>query len=174
MGQTRREFLHLAAAACVNTATGGLASVPGRQVPLRFGVNYTPRRLWWYCWQDWNQQAILEDMEGIASLGVDHIRAQCLWPVFQPGINVVNQKAVDALALLLDAADRSGLDVEVTVLNGWMSGLSFLPAWCAPLASRQGDDGRQSIPCAGGSGSRTTAFPEAGHCDWHASALSRL
>ncbi len=138
MSRTRREFLHLAAAACVSTATGGFAAAPGREIPLRFGVNYTPRRLWWYCWQDWNQQAILDDLEGIAALGVDHIRAQCLWPIFQPGINVVNQKALDAMALLLDAADRCGLDVEVTVLNGWMSGLSFLPAWCAPLASRQG------------------------------------
>ncbi len=153
MGKTRRDFLAQAAGVGMGCALAGIAQ-PGiahpriaqpqgnasSPAPLRFGVNYTPRRLWWYCWQDWDQQAILDDLEGIASLGMDHIRAQCLWPVFQPGINVVNERAVENLHRLLDAADRCSLDVEVTVLNGWMSGLSFLPAWSAPLAVGHGGD----------------------------------
>ncbi len=133
MIETRREFLQAAAALGLGNT---LYSRPAlaKSSELRFGVNYTPRRLWWYCWQDWNQQAVLDDLEAIAALGMDHIRAQCLWPIFQPGINVVNERAVERLHYLLDAADQSGLDVEITVLNGWMSGLSFLPAWSAPLA----------------------------------------
>jgi hypothetical protein len=100
----------------------------------RFGVNYVPRKRWWYCWLDWDQQAIEEDLSGIAGLGLDHIRIQCLWPYFQPGISNVSERALGNLHQLLDAADKVGLDVEVTVLNGWMSGLSFMPPWVAPLA----------------------------------------
>jgi len=101
---------------------------------LRFGANYVPRKRWWYCWQDWDQQAITEDLSGVASLGLDHIRIQCLWPIFQPGISSVSDQALANLHELLDAADKAGLDVEITVLNGWMSGLAFMPAWVAPLA----------------------------------------
>ncbi len=141
MIETRREFLHSVAVTSVGSALiprkqheTGLDGGGAAAKALRFGVNYTPRRLWWYCWQDWKQQAIMDDLEGIAALGMDHIRAQCLWPVFQPGINTVNERAIENLHHLLEAADGCGLDVEVTVLNGWMSGLSFLPAWTAPLA----------------------------------------
>ncbi len=101
--------------------------------PLRFGANYVPRKNWWYCWLDWDQQAVVEDLSVIAGLGLDHIRIQCLWPFFQPGITTVSERALANLHALLDAAAGAGLDVEVTVLNGWMSGLSFMPAWVAPL-----------------------------------------
>ncbi len=101
---------------------------------FRFGANYVPRKRWWYCWQDWDQQAIAEDLDAVAGLGLDHIRIQCLWPIFQPGINSVSDQALANLHALLEAADRAGLDVEITVLNGWMSGFSFLPSWVAPLA----------------------------------------
>jgi endo-1,4-beta-mannosidase len=100
---------------------------------LRFGVNYVPRKNWWYCWLDWDQQAIVEDLSVIAGLGLDHIRIQCLWPFFQPGITNVSERALANLQELLDAAAGAGLDVEVTVLNGWMSGLSFMPPWVAPI-----------------------------------------
>jgi len=100
---------------------------------FRLGANYVPRKGWWYCWQDWEQGAIVEDLKAIADLALDHIRIQCLWPIFQPGISNVSSSILENLHALLDAADKAGLDVEVTVLNGWMSGLQFLPAWVAPL-----------------------------------------
>ncbi|MDR3734736.1 MAG: cellulase family glycosylhydrolase [Acidobacteriaceae bacterium] len=135
---TRRAFLQNSAVA-LSTA-GALLHVspllaqpqPPTSNTLRFGVNYVPRRGWWYCWQDWNQQSIADDLKAIADLGMDHIRAQCLWPIFQPGVNYVSSEALERLVILLDSADRAGLDVEVTVLNGWMSGLSFMPAWTQP------------------------------------------
>jgi endo-1,4-beta-mannosidase len=135
---TRRAFLRNSAAAISATGallnTQSLSAQPTAQSwnALRFGVNYVPRRGWWYCWQDWNQQSIADDLKAIADLGMDHIRVQCLWPIFQPGVNYVSSEAVDRSVMLLDAADRAGLDVEVTVLNGWMSGLSFMPAWTQP------------------------------------------
>jgi hypothetical protein len=111
------------------------ATVPAAEAVVpRFGVNYVPRKRWWYCWLDWDQRAVEEDLSGIAGLGLDHIRIQCLWPFFQPGIGNVSEHALANLELLLEAADKVGLDVEITVLNGWMSGLSFMPPWVAPLA----------------------------------------
>jgi endo-1,4-beta-mannosidase len=100
---------------------------------LRFGANYVPRERWWYCWQDWDQRAIMEDLNAIRGLGLDHVRIQCLWPIFEPGISNISESAVENLQSLLDAADKADLDVEVTVLNGWMSGLQYMPAWVAPL-----------------------------------------
>jgi endo-1,4-beta-mannosidase len=134
---SRRDFLASAASASAATLIPqSFASAAGESAgsrKLRFGVNYVPRKNWWYCWLDWDQQAINDDLSAIAALSLDHIRIQCLWPFFQPGITNISERVLANLHALLDAADGAGLDVEVTVLNGWMSGLSFLPAWVAPL-----------------------------------------
>ena len=94
---------------------------------LRFGVNYLPRKNWWYCWLDWDQQSVVEDLQAIAALGMDHIRVQCLWPFFQPGITNVSARALGNLHALLDAADSTGLDVESYRLQ-WMDERSVLSA----------------------------------------------
>ncbi len=115
------------------------AAQPGQ--PLRFGANYTPRKRWWFCWLDWDRQSVQDDLDAVAALGLDHIRIQLLWPLFQPGITTVSDRSLANLHSLLDAADRAGLDVEITVLNGWMSGLSYLPAWVMPVAiPEKGED----------------------------------
>ena len=144
---SRRKFLGssmLASAGVLmagDSLSFGQAATAASNSGLRFGVNFTPRKRWWYCWLDWDSKAIAEDLSGIASLGMDHIRIQCLWPLFQPGIGNVSDRLLENLHALLDEADDAGLDVEVTVLNGWMSGLSFLPPWVMPLARPQnGDD----------------------------------
>ncbi len=144
---TRRSFVKagaLGSAAVLAAGTGlagsAMAEAEPKQV-LRFGANYTPRKRWWYCWLDWDQRAVAEDLEGVAGLGLDHIRIQLLWPFFEPGISTVSQRSLENLRGLLDAADRAGLDVEITVLNGWMSGLSYLPAWVMPVARpEKGED----------------------------------
>ena len=142
---SRREFVKdsiwgsVAAATTLNTRANSVAAPDlQEQSRLRFGANYVPRRNWWYCWQDWNQRAVRDDLAAVAELGLDHVRIQCLWPVFQPGISDVSESVVANLDSLLDAADRAGLDVEVTVLNGWMSGLQYMPAWIAPLKLPRG------------------------------------
>lgn len=136
---TRRSFLQRSAAtivaAGISQRAPALSASPlrARSSGLRFGVNYVPRKNWWYCWSDWDRKSISDDLMAIADLGMDHIRIQCLWPMFQPGINYVSDAALERLHALLDEADRAGLDVEVTMLNGWMSGYAFMPAWAAPL-----------------------------------------
>ena len=144
---SRRNFvktgvLGSAAVLAVGRGLAGSAPAPAEEKQaLRFGANYTPRKRWWYCWLDWDQQAVAEDLEGAAGLGLDHIRIQLLWPFFAPGISTVSQRSLENLRGLLDAADRAGLDVEITVLNGWMSGLSYLPAWVMPVARpEKGED----------------------------------
>jgi len=142
---SRRFFLQGAAGSvflpAAQSLTAGGQPNPRHHVEVaasvRFGVNYVPRTNWFYGWQDWELPSVQEDLRAIADLGFDHIRAHLLWPFFQPGENYVSEVMVDRLLQMLDAADAAGLDVEVTVLNGWMSGLSFLPAWVQPLEPKR-------------------------------------
>ncbi|MGZ0153568.1 glycoside hydrolase 5 family protein [Kribbella sp. WER1] len=94
-----------------------------------FGVNYVPRQQWWNAWQDFDERSIADDLAAIAALGCDHVRIQCLWPVFQPFPTTVSGTAMNRLSVLLDRAHDVGLDVWVTVLNGFLSGWVFRPPW---------------------------------------------
>jgi endo-1,4-beta-mannosidase len=113
------------------------ASITHAPNRLRFGVNYVPRKHWWYCWQDWDRQAICDDFRAIADLGMDHIRVQCIWPFFQPEIDQVSERVLERLRSMMDVASLAGLDVEVTVLNGWMSGIAFMPNWLRQAGIRR-------------------------------------
>jgi endo-1,4-beta-mannosidase len=99
----------------------------------RFGVNYVPRSHWWHIWVDWDANEIQEDFHAIAALGLDHVRVFCMWHVFQPNPKVVSSVALKRLWQMLDLADLAGLDVEVTVLNGWLSGFLFMPTWLGQM-----------------------------------------
>lgn len=96
---------------------------------VRMGVNYVPTRSWWYAWADWDTRSIRQDLRDITDLGLDHIRIQLLWPDFQPNASYVRGEMVDRLEEMLDLAGEAGLQVEVTVLNGQLSGFLFTPAW---------------------------------------------
>ena len=93
------------------------------------GANYVPSERWWYAWQDWEPASIQEDLHALAELGLDHVRIQCLWPFFQPSPSAVSPVALERLSELHGLADRAGLDVVTTVLDGWLSGFDFRPAW---------------------------------------------
>ena len=95
----------------------------------RFGVNYVPSAKWFYGWVDWDPDSVARDLEAIASLGFDHIRVHCLWPYLQPNRGLISSTMLGRLDELIDLAARSGLQVVVCVLNGWMSGTYFRPAW---------------------------------------------
>lgn len=105
-------------------------AAPGaRTGAARLGANYVPRDRWWYAWQDWEPASIREDLHALAELGLDHVRIQCLWPFFQPSPSAVSPVALERLVALHDLADEAGLDVVTTVLDGWLSGFDFRPAW---------------------------------------------
>ena len=96
------------------------ASITPASSRFRFGVNYVPRRHWWYCWQDWDRQAIYDDFRAIADLGMDHIRVQCIWPFFQPEIDQVSELVLESKRQnrrisTARAATRSWIPAECTI-----------------------------------------------------------
>lgn len=117
------------AARSTNTASDTTPEQVNVDHGARFGVNYVPGKNWWYSWVDWDPKAIDADLKAVSSLGMDHIRIHCLWPVFQPNATYVSDVALQRLESLLDIADQYGLDVIVTVFNGWLSGFDFRPDW---------------------------------------------
>jgi endo-1,4-beta-mannosidase len=102
---------------------------PAPPDPLRhrFGVNYTPSRNWWFCWNDWKPDPIARDLDAIAALGADHLRILLIWPFFQPNPNWVSPLHLDRLNQLLTLMAERRLDALVTVFTGQLSGWYFLP-----------------------------------------------
>ncbi len=131
---SRRSFVGgLLLSAAATTIPADLFGAAGSSGRVRFGLNYVPRKNWWYAWQDWDAASLREDLDAIRALGMDHIRIHCLWPMFQPGPNYIAPTMLDRLEQLLELARAAELDVSVAVLDGWLSGLQFIPAWVAPL-----------------------------------------
>lgn len=101
---------------------------------IRFGVNYTPSRKWWYSWNDFEKDEIARDLEAISRMGADHIRIMMIWPAFHPNRRWVSPAHLDRLDLLMTLAKEQGIDVCITMLTGWLSGWSFRPVFDEPQA----------------------------------------
>jgi endo-1,4-beta-mannosidase len=97
----------------------------------RFGVNYTPSRNWWFCWNDWDADALRKDLDAIAALGADHLRVLLIWPYFQPNPKWVSPLHIHRLDELLTLMNERNLDALVTVFTGQLSGWYFLPPFNA-------------------------------------------
>ena len=95
----------------------------------RFGVNYTPSRNWWFCWNNWNADSIRRDLDAIAALGADHLRLMLIWPFFQPNPKWVSPAHLERLDQLLTLMGERHLDALVTVFTGQLSGWFFLPSF---------------------------------------------
>ena len=111
------------------TAPGHAPSGRAQARTVRFGVNYTPSKNWYYSWTDWDAASIQADLADITALGMDHIRIMMLWPDLQPNEAYQRAEIIDRLYAFLDLADQADLDVEVTVLNGQVSGFLFVTPW---------------------------------------------
>jgi hypothetical protein len=96
---------------------------------MRFGVNYTPSAGWFHSWLEFSADAARRDFEGIASLGVDHVRVFPLWGVVQPNRGLIRRAALDDIGALVDVAAEFGLDVNADALQGHLSSFDFVPAW---------------------------------------------
>ena len=130
----RRAFLQLGLAAAADMAlepaTRSLAGETPTVSPLlthRFGVNYTPSKNWYYCWNDFDPDAIARDFDAIAALGADHLRVMLLWPYFQPNPHWVSEAHLARFDRMMALAGERHLDVCATMLNGWLSGYAFIP-----------------------------------------------
>ena len=93
----------------------------------RFGVNYTPSKNWWFCWNEWDADPIKRDLDAIAALGADHLRILLIWPYFQPNPKWVSPLHLERLDQLLTLMAERRLDAVVTVFTGQLSGWFFLP-----------------------------------------------
>lgn len=96
---------------------------------MRFGVNYTPSAGWFHSWLDFDSALVRQDLEAIASLGVDHIRLMPLWPHVQPNRGLIRPRALADVVTVVDLAAECGLDVNVDGLQGHLSSFDFVPAW---------------------------------------------
>jgi endo-1,4-beta-mannosidase len=98
----------------------------------RFGVNYTPSRNWWFCWNDWDANPIRRDLDAITALAADHLRILLIWPWFQPNPKWVSSLHLERLDQLLRLMAERHLDALITVFTGQLSGWYFLPPFNKP------------------------------------------
>lgn len=96
---------------------------------MRIGVNYTPSKGWFHSWLDLDPDAIRRDFEGIAGLGLDHVRIFPLWPLLQPNRTLIRERGLDDVVAVCRLASQFGLEVSVDALNGHLSSFDFLPSW---------------------------------------------
>ncbi|HSI87200.1 MAG TPA: hypothetical protein VK970_25655 [Candidatus Methylacidiphilales bacterium] len=96
---------------------------------IRFGVNYVPSKKWWYCWNDFKEEEIAQDLDAIAEMGADHLRIMLIWPYFHPNRKWVSTAHLERLDSFMKLAAQRRLDVCVTMLTGWLSGWSFRPTF---------------------------------------------
>ena len=97
--------------------------------PLRFGANYTPSKDWMHSWLSLDLDDVRRDFEGLASLGLDHVRIFPLWTVLQPNRTLIRHKAVADVRAVVDVAAEFGLDAGVDVIQGHLSSFDFVPSW---------------------------------------------
>lgn len=134
----RREFFHLGLGTAAALALAPIAHSLGDSPALpatnpllrhRFGVDYTPSKNWYYCWNDFDPDAIARDFDAIAALGADHLRVMLLWPDFQPNPRWVSEAHLARFDRLMQLAGERKLAVCATMLNGWLSGYGFRPTF---------------------------------------------
>ena len=148
----RREFLYTSAAMSGSLLIAEAASAEARSiVPTdlerhRFGVNYTPSRNWWFCWNDWDASAIQRDLDAITALGADHLRILLVWPYFQPNPTYVSGLHLERLDQMLALMEQRRLDALVTVFTGQLSGWYFLPPFQKERDARPAGEAFYSDP----------------------------
>ena len=96
---------------------------------LKFGANYVHSNKWFRDWAELDLSYTEKDIAAIASLGLDHVRMHLMWDIFQPEKHRVCESAMRNLRASLDICHRYGIDVLITVFDGYMSGFIFRPDW---------------------------------------------
>lgn len=96
---------------------------------IRFGVNYIPSKNWLHNWINWDAASVEDDLIALKSIGVDHIRANLLWPYFQLDPNIMCPAAMDSLKSFVSICEKTDMDFFLGLFTGYMSGTYFLPHW---------------------------------------------
>lgn len=91
----------------------------------------------------WDVGEVQGELSHLADVGFDFVRVGLPWEALQPAPQRLRSLLLNRLELLLDAAQASGLTVQLTLL-GQLGGTLFLPDWLlarephiAPLASQR-------------------------------------
>ena len=96
---------------------------------MKVGVNYVPRKGWFYQWAHLDKAAVHDDFQAIRQIGLDHVRIFPLWPLLQPNRTLISNSALDDVQWMAEEAVQCGLEVSVDVLQGHLSSYDFLPSW---------------------------------------------
>lgn len=118
------------------------------------GVNYWASHAGVYMWRDWKPEIVEEDFKKLATLGVKVLRVFPLWCDFQPitplygyagdfkevshgdvfldttteeGRAGISLSMIEKFDYMVDLADKYGFGLVISLLNGWMSGRTFVP-----------------------------------------------
>ena len=93
------------------------------------GANYSPSKGWFQILDNWNPAAIAQDMDSLSSIGIDFIRFMPLWYLTQPEKNKMDQQKIDRLNDLITIAGKRNIQVQPTLITGWLCGGIFNPYW---------------------------------------------
>jgi len=117
------------------------------------GCNYWASHAGTAMWSDWRPDVVDADFARIAAAGLQLVRLFPLWPDFQPlqllcgergkpfemrqgeiALSPLEEKQAGVVPemmarfrLVVDLAAKHGLQIAVSLLNGWMSGRLFVP-----------------------------------------------
>jgi endo-1,4-beta-mannosidase len=98
----------------------------------RFGVHYAPPGSWFHIWNDFDADVVARDLDAIASLGADHLRMFLVWPYFQPNRKWVSPAHLERLDRLMRLSGDRGMDIQLSMLNGWISSVRLLTPFDNP------------------------------------------
>ena len=93
------------------------------------GANYSPSTGWFQILDNWNAKSVEQDMDSLSSIGVDFIRFMPLWYLMQPEKDKMDQQKIDRLKDLITIAGKRNIQVQPTLITGWLCGGIFNPYW---------------------------------------------
>ncbi|MEX2651574.1 MAG: hypothetical protein WD473_03885 [Acidimicrobiia bacterium] len=97
--------------------------------PFLLGVNYWPRRKAMYWWSDFDAAEVSDELDVVASVGMNVVRLFLLWDDWQPASDIVSTERLRDFGVVCDIAADRDLGLDVTFFTGHMSGPNWSPAW---------------------------------------------
>lgn len=107
---------------------------------MKIGCNYWASNAGINMWEDWNPKVIERDIELLSEFGIRVLRVFPVWPVFQKLEPVfggrgklldikggLDSKAIERFSFLVETAEKYGVELIVSLINGWMSGRLYVP-----------------------------------------------
>ncbi len=96
---------------------------------IPIGFNYWPSSSGVHCWKEFNLEEWKQDFREIAARDFNALRIFLLWEDFQPSEDRIDETMLKKLRRVCKCAADHGLVLTVTILQGFMSGTIFYPAW---------------------------------------------